>query len=79
MLTRNHRLIFRPLEKLQIQKNGSVAVEMVEIDDRLDKEFKPGLYKQVEAFVGEHTDLLPTISDQVEVLDWYLRIRGDKR
>lgn len=77
MLTRKHRLIFRPLEKLQIQKIGSVAVEMVEIDDSLDKDFKPGLYKQAEAFVGERTDLLPTISDQVEMLDWYLRIRGD--
>jgi hypothetical protein len=50
---------------------------MVEIDDSLDKDFKPGLYKQVEAFIGERTDLLPTISDQVEMLDWYLRIRGD--
>lgn len=79
MLTRKHRLIFRPLEKLQIQKIGSVAVDVVEIDDSLDKEFKPGLYKQVEAFVGERTDLLPTISDQVEMLDWYLRIRGDKQ
>jgi predicted dehydrogenase len=77
MLTRRHRLIFRPLEKLQIQKIGSVAVEMAEIDDSLDKEFKPGLYKQVEAFVGERTDLLPTISDQVVMLDWYLRIRGE--
>ena len=77
MLTRKHRLIFRPLEKLQIQKIGSVAVEMVEIDDSLDKDFKPGLYKQAEAFVGERTDVLPTISDQVEMLDWYLRIRGD--
>lgn len=77
MLTRKHRLIFRPLEKLQIQKIGSVAVEMVEIDDSLDKEFKPGLYKQVEAFVGEGADLLPTISNQVEMLKWYLRIRGD--
>ena len=77
MLTRKHRLIFRPLEKLQIQKIGSVAVEMVEVDDSLDKDFKPGLYKQVEAFVGERTDLLPTISDQVEMLDWYQRIRGD--
>lgn len=77
VLTRKHRLIFRPLEKLQIQKIGSVAIEMMEIDDSLDKDFKPGLYKQIEAFVGERTDLLPTISDQVAMLDWYLRIRGD--
>lgn len=77
VLTRMHRLIFRPLEKLQVQKIGSVAVEAVEIDDSLDRDFKPGLYKQVKAFVGGRTDLLPTISEQVEMLDWYLRIRGD--
>jgi len=56
-----------------------VAVEAVEIDDSLDKDFKPGLYKQVEAFVGARTDILPTISEQVEMLDWYLRIRGDRK
>lgn len=77
VLTRKHRLIFRPLEKLQIQKIGSVAIEMMEIEDSLDKDFKPGLYKQVEAFVEGRADLLPTISDQVAMLDWYLRIRGD--
>lgn len=77
-LTRKHRLIFRPLEKLQIQKIGSVAIEILEIDDSLDKDFKPGLYKQVEAFVTGLTDRLPTMSDQVTMLDWYLRIRGDR-
>lgn len=77
MLTRKHRLTFRPLEKLQIQKLGSVAIEMVEIDDARDKEFKPGLFRQVEAFVKGRTDMLPTISEQVEMLSWYLRIRGD--
>lgn len=78
VLTRKHRLIFRPLEKLQIQKIGSVAIETMEIEDSLDRDFKPGLYKQVEAFVGGRTDLLPTISDQVTMLDWYLKIRGDR-
>lgn len=78
VLTRKHRLIFRPLEKLQIQKIGSVAIETMEIEDSLDRDFKPGLYKQVEAFVGGRTDLLPTISDQVTMLDWFLKIRGDR-
>lgn len=78
VLTRMHRLIFRPLEKLQIQKIGSVAVDLVEIDDSLDKDFKPGLYKQVHAFIEDRTDLLPTILYQVEMLNWYQRIRGDK-
>nr|WP_199533121.1 Gfo/Idh/MocA family oxidoreductase [Solidesulfovibrio fructosivorans] len=77
VLTRKHRLIFRPIEKLQIQKIGSVAIEMVEVDDSLDKDFKPGLYKQVHAFLAEESNVLPTISEQVSMLDWYLQIRGD--
>lgn len=79
ILTRKHRLIFRPLEKLQIQKIGSVAIEGVDIDDRLDKDFKPGLYKQVRAFLGGQGDLLPSLTQQVAMLDWYLKIRGDVR
>lgn len=77
MMTRKHRMIFRPLEKLQIQKLGSVAIEMLDIDDALDKDFKPGLYKQTEAFLGARNDVLPTIADQIIMLDWYLKIRGD--
>jgi len=52
ILTQNHRLIFRPLEKLQIQKLRSVAIEEVKIDDQIDIDFKPGLYRQVEAFLN---------------------------
>lgn len=79
ILTRKSRLIFRPLEKLQIQKIGSVAIEMVEVDDAIAKDFKHGLYKQVEAFLNLDSAILPTILDQVEVLDWYLKIRGDRK
>ena len=43
-MTRQRRFIFRPLEKLQVQKLASVAIEELPLDDRLDKEFKPGLY-----------------------------------
>jgi predicted dehydrogenase len=53
VLTRKHRYIFRPLEKLQILKHNTVSVEFVDIDDRLDLEFKPGLYRQTESFLNE--------------------------
>jgi predicted dehydrogenase len=76
ILTRRHRLIFKPLEKLQIQKIGSVAVEPVEIDDADDKNFKPGLYKQTKEFLSGESVLLPDSSEQVKMLDWYLKIRG---
>jgi predicted dehydrogenase len=76
ILTSKHRLILRPLETLQIQKIGSVAIEELKIDDELDKNFKPGLYRQTQAFLSAHNDVRPKISEQVEMLDWYLRIRG---
>jgi predicted dehydrogenase len=56
VLTRKHRYIFRPLEKLKILKHNTVSVESVDIDDRLDLEFKPGLYRQTEAFLKEDSN-----------------------
>ena len=56
VLTRKHRYIFRPLEKLQTLKHNTVTVEFVDIDDRLDLEFKPGLYRQTESFLNEDPD-----------------------
>ena len=50
VLTKKHRLILRPLEDLYIQKIGSLISEKVIFNDSLDHKFKPGLYKQVEAF-----------------------------
>ena len=55
MLTKNHRLIFRPMEKLQIQKKGSVAVEFAECDYTLDETYKPGLYLQTKNFLNNTT------------------------
>lgn len=74
ILTKKHRYIFKPMEKLQIQKVGSVQVENVELDDELDQKFKPGLYLQVKAFLGENKEELQTIQEQVEALYYYDRM-----
>lgn len=74
MLTRQHRLIFRPMEKLQIQKRGSIAQEFAEIDYSLDSEYKPGLYVQTERFLnGDFRDMC-TFKEQQKMLDTYFRI-----
>lgn len=67
ILTANHRLIFRPLEQLQIQKLGSVLIEKVELKDELDQNFKPGLYLQTKSFLNEEkgADFL-SMSAQIE-------------
>lgn len=73
VMTKNHRLIFRPLEKLKTQKKGSFDISDVELDDKLDIGFKPGLFKEVEAFL-KGNDILCTIEEQLNHLYWYDKI-----
>lgn len=51
------RLIMRPMEALEVMPRGSFRSQVVEIDDQIDKDFKPGLYRQLEAFFA--TDVSP--------------------
>lgn len=74
ILTSQRRFIFKPLEKLQVQKIGSVAVEEFPIENELDLNFKPGLYKQVQAFVENQQQSLVSMDQQVENMRWYQSI-----
>lgn len=79
IITPKHRLIFKPMEILQIQKIGSVAIELVEIDDKLDKEFKPGLFLQTNAFLK--SDYVNFCSLQVQdnnISNYYCKMSGYK-
>lgn len=77
ILTSKHRLYLKPMEELQIQNKGSVAVEKVEIDDTLDKQFKPGLYREVEAFLyGKNIEYMQTIEEQIESFQTYAKIEN---
>ena len=70
ILTRKHRLIFCPLEKLQVQEIGSTAIEDVKLENELDLEFKPGLFLQVKAFLtGKNGDRLVTIESQKDMAE----------
>lgn len=75
ILTPKHRLYFKPMETLQIQEIGSVAVNPVQIDDTLDKEFKPGLYLQVKSFLDGKTEKFCSLQEQKEMIEKvYLKI-----
>ena len=75
ILTDKHRLYFKPMEKLSIQELGSVAVNPVEIDDKLDLAYKPGFYKEVESFINEIDDgKKKTIQDQLRYMDYFEKI-----
>jgi predicted dehydrogenase len=74
MLTKNHRLIFRPMEKLQIQKKGSIAVEFAECDYIQDENFKPGLYLQTQSFLNDRTDRMCSLTYHSSMMDCYYQI-----
>ncbi len=76
LMTKNHRLIFRPLEKLQAQENGSFDLVNIDLENNLDIDFKPGLFREVEAFLKDDTSnsSLCTIETQIKNLTWYEKI-----
>lgn len=77
ILTEKHRLYLRPMEQLAIQNVGSVAVNSVEIEDELDKLYKPGFYKQTESFLKNINDGKKlTIREQLNHMDVYLKMES---
>ena len=48
LLTRQNRFFLRPMEALQAIPLGSVDPQPIDLDDTLDRQFKPGLFRQCE-------------------------------
>ena len=80
LLTSQHRLYLKPMEQLQLQDKGSVKIYPFEIDDHLDKEFKPGFFLETKAFLEGDTGRLCSLKQQAEhVKNIYLKIKGVNR
>ena len=76
LITSKNRFILRPLEKLQVVRLKSVLVESIELDNKLDESFKPGLYKQTNNFLKKDYSLFCSLSEQVENIKIYSKIAG---
>tara|TARA_B110000438_G_C15792102_1_gene641182 strand:+ start:732 stop:1697 length:966 start_codon:yes stop_codon:yes gene_type:complete len=74
IMTSSYRIILKPLEKIQIQKRGKIDVQFLEIDDNLDINFKPGIFKQTECFIANNTDKLCSIEEQYSLLKFYYKM-----
>ena len=73
--TPQHRIYLKPMEQLQLQDKGSVIVYPVEVDDYLDKEFKPGFYLETKAFLEGDYSRLCSLEHQYNVMkNIYLKI-----
>jgi len=74
VVTRSNRIILRPLEMLQLQKKGSIAVEQILSGNNNDTLFKPGLFSMVKAFLNGENNGLCSLNEQREMFDTYLKI-----
>tara|TARA_R110000824_G_scaffold106879_2_gene252646 strand:+ start:2145 stop:3119 length:975 start_codon:yes stop_codon:yes gene_type:complete len=76
----DYKLILRPLEKLFIQRKGSLEIEEVNLFkyNNLDYLYKPGLFNEVIFFLHGATKNLCTIDEQIINFDWYYKIANYK-
>ncbi|MDA9237932.1 Gfo/Idh/MocA family oxidoreductase [Planktomarina sp.] len=66
-----------PLEKLRITKRNELLSEEVILDETLDISYKPGLYLQVQSFLGYgKKDDLCTLKEHQALFPYYLEIAG---
>ena len=71
VITSMHRLIFRPLETLQIQKIGEFNISDVNEPSSVDTEFKPGIFLQTQKFLSSETQDFCSINEQSRNLHFY--------
>lgn len=74
--TIKNRYILRPLEELQVVELGSVKVQSIKIDDKIDKQFKPGVYNQIKAFIDSDDSIFCSIEEQLQHIDIFNKIAG---
>ncbi|WP_127717815.1 Gfo/Idh/MocA family oxidoreductase [Halobacteriovorax sp. HLS] len=73
-ITATNRYYLKPMEQLQVQELGSVAVNKIEVDDSLDQEFKPGFFLQTKDFIENKKGNLISIEEQNSKSNIYLQI-----
>lgn len=75
LLTHKRRIYLKPLEGIGIQLKDSIAINEHTFDNFLDLKFKPGIYKQIEAFInGEDKKLLNLQEHVVNTIEIYQKI-----
>jgi predicted dehydrogenase len=70
--TGENRIELKPLEKINILRD--LEFQNDPIEDSLDHDFKPGLYRQTDSFLKLEDENLCNIEDQVKAMKFYYEI-----
>ncbi len=74
--TRKNRIIFCPLEEIRIQRIGSFKLKKIQLSNKKDIIYKPGLFKQIDKFLKREYDNFLTIGEQAKMKWAYDQILG---
>ena len=69
VVTRNQRLVLRPLEELRAQRRGEWDAALIESRTDIDTKFKPGIRAQVEAFLSKDDEDFLNVFGQIRRFD----------
>ena len=75
-MTAFNRLILRPMEELSIIKTGEINKQDISLTSDLDIKFKPGLYRQLEAFFLKNDEYICTLNEQLINSKIYFKMAG---
>jgi hypothetical protein len=53
LLTDKRRIYLKPMEGISVQEKGTIAIVESQFDNSLDLQFKPGLKKQLDAYLND--------------------------
>ena len=74
--TKNNSYFLSPLEKLSYSPRNSLELKPMHFDDQLDKNYKPGLFLQVQHFLESNASTLCKIDDHSILFPIYNQIAG---
>jgi predicted dehydrogenase len=53
VMSRKRRYRMCPMETVQVQNKGEISWSEIKLDDAVEKQFKPGLYEMISAFISD--------------------------
>ncbi len=78
VMTAKRRIVMRPIETVQIQEKGKIALIPTECKDQYEEKFKPGLMRQIEAFISSDEKFLCHLDEYTNNFDIFCKIAGYK-
>lgn len=77
IMTSKRKLIYRPLENLQVQERGKLSIAMLQNnEEEFDLLYKPGFYLMIKSFIEDDYSRHCRLNELIEVFPKYQKMLG---